>query len=71
MRAKVTEKGVMIPRELLEGIAEVEITSEDDRIVIVPAVKSDPILGLGKSPVECGAPDASVSHDRYLHESAS
>lgn len=29
----------------------------------------DPIFGLGKNPVECGVPDGSVEHDRYLYGS--
>jgi virulence-associated protein VagC len=67
MKAKVTDKGVVIPKEFLQGIEEVEIRKEDNLIVIVPATKSDPILALGQNPVECGAPDASESHDRYLY----
>ena len=70
MKAKVTEKGVVIPKELLEGIEEVEIRKEDHRIVVVPTIEGgDPILDLGKHPVACGAPDASEQHDRYLHGS--
>jgi len=29
----------------------------------------DPIYGLGRSPVDCGVPDGSVNHDRYLYGS--
>ena len=72
MKAKVTEKGIVIPKELLEGIEEVEIRKEDHRIVVVPTIEgSDPILDLGKHPVACGTPDASEQHDRYLYGSAS
>jgi hypothetical protein len=31
---------------------------------------ADPLLALGTNPVECGAPDASGEHDRYLYRSA-
>ena len=55
MRARVTEQGVIIPRDLLDGIEEVEIRREDSRIVIVPTIKRDPILALGETPVACGA----------------
>lgn len=72
MKAKVTEKGVVIPKEFLEGIEEVEIRKEDHRIVVVPTIEcGDPILDLGKYPVVCDAPYASEQHDRYLYGSTS
>lgn len=69
MKAKVTEQGVVIPKEFLEGIEEVEIRKENGSIVVVPTSTSDPILELGKHPVVCGAPDASEHHDKYLYGS--
>lgn len=67
MRAKVTKRGLIIPKEMLSGAEEVEIRREKHRIVISPASKGDPILNLGKHPVECGVPDASEHHDKYLY----
>ena len=67
MRAKVTEQGVVIPRDWLAEVEEVEIREEDGRIVITPVPREDPILALGRNPVDCGAPDASERHDRYLY----
>ena len=66
MKTKVTEKGVVIPKEFFEGIEEVEIRKADNLLVIVPTEKIDPILALGQHPVKCGIPDASERHDRYL-----
>ena len=66
MKAKVTKQGLVIPTELLDGFDEVEIRKEDRHIVIVPISGEDPILQLGKSPVEDDADDASYNHDRYL-----
>ncbi len=71
MKVRVTERGVIIPKAMLAGAEEVEISSEDHRIVISPIIKSDPILNLGRQPVECGAPDASEHHDGYLYGSRS
>lgn len=71
MKAKVTNRGLIIPKEMLTGAEEVEIRKEDHRIVISPVGKGDPILNLGKRPVECGVPDASEHHDRYLYGSGS
>jgi len=71
IKAKVTEQGVVIPREFLEGIEEVEIRKEDNLIVVTPASQSDPILELGKHPIACGAPDASEHPDKYIYGSAS
>jgi len=66
MKAQVNEHGVLIPKELLEGVNEVEIRKEDNLIVVIPTTKIDPILDLGKNPVPCGASDASEEHDKYL-----
>lgn len=71
MKAKVTEEGLVIPKELLAGIEEVEIFTENHRIVIQPISQVDPILGLGSNPVMSGAPDASVHHDKYIYGSES
>ena len=67
LNAKVTDEGVLIPKELLRGAEEVEIRQEDGVIVVVPKTAGDPIFGLGLSPVACGAGDASENLDRYLY----
>jgi virulence-associated protein VagC len=59
MKAQITKHGLIISQEMLAGVEEVEIRQEDNRIVISPLPSSDPILNLGKHPVDCGAPDAS------------
>jgi virulence-associated protein VagC len=71
MRVKVTKRGVVIPKDLLGGAEEVEIQKEDHRIVIALLSKPDPIFNLGKNPVDCGVPDASENHDRYLYGAGS
>jgi len=71
LKAKVTKRGLIIPKEMLAGAKEVEIKKEDHRIVISPLVKSDPIHRLGKSPVRCGLSDASEHHDTHLYGSRS
>jgi hypothetical protein len=67
MRAKVTKRGLLIPKDMLADTEEVEIQKEDHRIVISLLPKPDPILKLGTNPVECGVPDASERHDSYLY----
>ena len=42
MKVKVTEQGLMIPKEWLEGIQEVEVRIENHRIVLVPTVVIPP-----------------------------
>ena len=68
MKAKVTKKGVVVPKELLEGVEEVEIRKEENLIVVVPTVTPDPILGFGTHPVHCGLSDASDEHDKYIYD---
>ena len=66
MKAKVTENGVTVPRELLDDADTVEIRKENGNVIVTPLPKVDPILGLGENPVACGAPDASEHLDHYL-----
>ncbi len=67
MKVRVTEQGVVIPRQFLEGVEEVEIRQEDGRILVIPTPESDPIVELGKNPVMCGVTNASEHHDTYLY----
>jgi hypothetical protein len=67
MRTKVSENGVVIPRELLEGVTEVDIRKQNGIIVVVPAGKDDPIYDIGKNPVVSGVSDASENLDIYLY----
>lgn len=69
MRVKVSKRGLVIPKTMLTGIEEVRIKKENGVIVISPVSKDDPMIRLGKSPVECGVPDASENHDRYIYGS--
>lgn len=69
MKTRVTEEGVLVPKEMLEGMDEVEIYRQDSMIVIVPAHDEDPILELGKHPVRDDITDASEKLDSYLYGS--
>ncbi len=42
MKAKVTTKGLLIPKHLLEGVHEVDIRKENSVIVVVPLPPDDP-----------------------------
>jgi hypothetical protein len=71
MKAKVTKRGLVIPKNMLAGTEEVEIRKEDHRIVISLLPERDPITNLGRHPVDCGVSDASEHHDRYLYAGGS
>ena len=66
MKARVTEHGLLIPKELLGGVEGVEIVRRPNMLLVVPAAGNDPILQLGNEPVLDDVTDASVNHDRYL-----
>ncbi|RMF83140.1 MAG: hypothetical protein D6736_22040 [Nitrospinota bacterium] len=68
MRTKVTDQGVLIPKNLLEGIEEVEIHKVQNVIILVPVSATDPIFMLGKQPITVDVDDASINHDRYLYD---
>lgn len=68
MRIKVTDQGVLIPKQWFEGIDEVAIHREHDVILLEPVLGEDPILSLGAQPIAAEVADASLHHDRYLTE---
>lgn len=68
MKAVVGDAGVLIPRRLLRGVKEVEIRKDGRKIVVEPSsLESDPILGLGRSPVQVGVNDGAEHHDAHLY----
>jgi virulence-associated protein VagC len=69
MKAKVTEQGLVIPKQFLQGIQEVEIRQQNGVLLIVPIGKNDPILQLGSEPITDTVDDASINHDHYLYGS--
>ncbi|MBC8870953.1 MAG: hypothetical protein H8E44_16130 [Planctomycetes bacterium] len=66
MRSKVTEQGVILPKQWFPGVAEVDIRREGDRVVVVPVREDDPITKLGENPISVEVDDAAANHDRYL-----
>ena len=67
MKTEVTEQGINIPKQLLEGVKEVEIRKEKNYILVIPLSGEDPIFRFGKNPVSDDITDASVNHDRYIY----
>ncbi|CAN5572983.1 hypothetical protein BH24ACT22_BH24ACT22_11730 [soil metagenome] len=81
MKVKVTEDGLLIPKEVAErlGSDEVEVFEEPGRLLIVADTastgravagsddKEDPILSMGEDSVDDVITDASENHDRYLY----
>lgn len=69
MKLKVTDRGVVIPRDMLPDVDEVDVRSEGGVMMVIPLrAADDPILGLGSDPVDCGDGDASESLDRHLYQ---
>jgi len=66
MKARVTDAGVLIPKDFLLGVSEVDIRKGDHCLFVVPVEEVDPILELGDSPVTCDVSDASARHDFYV-----
>ena len=68
MRTKVTEHGLVIPKHLLQGVAEVDIQKQNGVIMVEPVSSRDPVLELGSAPVHSlEIRDASTHHDRYIY----
>ncbi len=68
MRTKISNEGLLIPKDWFDGIDEVEIQKEEEMIKIIPVLKHDPIFEIGKNPVTIDVDDAAFNHDRYLYE---
>lgn len=70
MKASVQENGLLIPKRLLRGVAQVEIRKEKaGRIVVTPQpAPSDPIFGLGSTPVKSRLRNAAEKHDEYIYD---
>ena len=67
MKVKVSQRGALIPRRLLGDSEEVEVRKKDGVIIVLPEGAPDPVRGFGSSPVNCGVPDASARHDKYIY----
>lgn len=67
MKTLVSEQGLLIPKQLLDGAREVEIRKEQNVILIMLTPLTDPIFELGTQPIMCDVNDASDNHDRYLY----
>lgn len=68
MKLKVTDVDVVIARDLLPDVEEVDVRMEGDLIVLTPLRDTnDPIWEMGDDPVSAGLSDASENHDGYLY----
>ena len=67
VRLQVSDEGVVIPREMLPNVKEVDVRKEGGVILTPLPDPDDPIWELGNDPVVCGLPDASENHDRYIY----
>jgi virulence-associated protein VagC len=69
MRLKVTDAGVVVPREMFPDVEEVDVRVEGCHVILTPLEDmNDPVWQLGNDPVSCALPDASENHDRYLYQ---
>ena len=65
MKTEVTEQGVLIPRQWLEGVNEVELRRGRNVILVLPVGTDDPVSALGSHPLDGDLADASSRHDAY------
>ncbi|AUB39867.1 hypothetical protein COO91_05864 [Nostoc flagelliforme CCNUN1] len=68
MKLTATEKGLLIPKELLGESQEFEIIQEQGKIIISSIQKTSSIWDLGSNPVECDVKDGAINHDDYLYD---
>ena len=68
IKVKVGSKGLLIPKKLLKGVKEAQISKEEnDNIVVTPIKIDDPIWKFGSDPIRDDITDGSVNHDKYLY----
>lgn len=69
MKLKVTGAGVLVPREMLPEVDEVDVRREGSCLILVPLCDpDDPIWEMGSDPVSCELPAASEHHDLHLYQ---
>lgn len=68
MKASMQENGLLIPKRLLRGVTLVDIHKEKTgNIVVTPQpASSDPIFGLGSTPVKSRLRNAAEKHGEYI-----
>jgi len=68
MKAKITEQGLLLPKEWFPNCTEVEIRFHKNRIEVLPLPKKDALYQLGTHPIDDPSiTDLSTNHDRYLY----
>ena len=67
MKVRVSQRGALIPKRLLGESEEVEVRKRDGIILVLPEGAADPVREFGRSPVECGEPEASSRHDECIY----
>lgn len=73
MKVSVTDEGVVIPREMLEGAQSVIISKKNGVVLVMPVEASDTkdsnttysFFQLGTDPIDIDITDASENHDKY------
>jgi hypothetical protein len=69
MKLKVTDSGVVVPRDMLPDVDEVDVRLEGDVVLLTPLRDDDdPLWQMGSDPVTCGLPNASSNHDPHLYQ---
>ncbi|MDF5730292.1 MAG: hypothetical protein PUP92_20285 [Rhizonema sp. PD38] len=69
MKLTATEKGLLIPKQLLGDNQEFEILQENGKIIITSINQTSSICDLGSNPVEYDVKDGAIRHDHYLYNS--
>lgn len=67
MKLNVTDKGLLIPKELLGESQEVEVIQEQGQIIITTLQPQPSIWQLGTNPVTADVTDLAENHDQYLY----
>lgn len=67
MKLSATDKGLLIPKEMLGENQEFEIVQEAEKIIITSINQPSSIWNLGSNPVECDVEDGAINHDCYLY----
>jgi len=67
MRAKINDKGLLIPKRFFKGFKEAEIKKENGLILVIPINSKDPVYELGKKPISSNVKDGSTKHDKYIY----
>lgn len=67
MKTRLTEQGIIIPKDMLVGIDEIENRRQAGMIIVVPVSARYHIFDIDRNPIDADITDASENQNYYIY----